>query len=98
MGGREGWEGRTLAPGGCFHPQSVPPASSQPALSAMEEKGGGTGVGGRQGGQPPRKEEEGNPQLSWRRRRGYSRSMPSSPQLSFKIAVVSFVQHKKKPQ
>lgn len=49
MGGREGWEGRTLAPGGCFHPQSVPPASSQPALSAMEEKGGGTGVGGAAG-------------------------------------------------
>lgn len=77
------------------------PLSAQLLLSSQpdregEGRNGGDGGGGEEGSS--RKAEEGSPQPeNW----GYSRSVPSSPQLrvsGFKIAVVSFVQHEKEPQ
>lgn len=72
----------------CFSPASL----TEKEREEREERGGG----GEEGSS--RKAEEGSPQPeSW----GYSRSVPSSPQLrvsGFKIAVVSFVQHEKEPQ
>lgn len=81
------WQGRRVWRGGSLHqgdtwggrggmlswPLSVPSASSQPAWAEQRSR--------EEGGQQPRKAEEGSPQQSLQR--GYSRSVPSRPRLQF---------------